>query len=55
MKSIFTKEENKPATKGDLKLISSKLERFQIIKNMNPNIDGKRAYYDNEQKIIVYM
>ncbi|QXP71276.1 hypothetical protein H0I29_04090 [Polaribacter sp. R2A056_3_33] len=55
VKSIFTKEENKPATKGDLKLISSKLERFQIIKNMNPNFNGQKAYYDNEQKIIVYI
>ena len=55
VKSIFIKEENKPATKGDLKLITSKLERFQVIKNMNPNINGQKAYYDNEQKVIVYI
>jgi len=55
VKSILTKEENKPATKGDLKLLSSKLERFQIIKNMNPNFNGQKAYYDNQQKIIVYI
>lgn len=55
LKSILTKEENKPATKGDLKLLSSKLERFQIIKNMNPNFNGQKAYYDNQQKIIVYI
>ena len=34
IKSIFVNDDNKPATKADLKRLSLKLERFQLIKNI---------------------
>tara|TARA_R110002073_G_scaffold108336_3_gene243348 strand:- start:17970 stop:18377 length:408 start_codon:yes stop_codon:yes gene_type:complete len=52
--SLFTKEENKPATKGDLKQFASKLERFQVVKNLTVNSFGKSPYFDNELKVLVY-
>lgn len=54
MKSIFTKEENKAATKGDLQKLALKLERFQLIKNMSPNINGQMPYFDNVVGVVVY-
>jgi len=54
LKNVFTKEENKPATKKDLLDLTSKLERYQEIKNLTNDTFGKRPYYDNIQRIIVY-
>ena len=53
-KHLLTKEENRPATKGDLKRMSLKWERYQFIKNMNPNIKGQKPYFDNELGFVVY-
>lgn len=53
--NIFTKEENKPATKGDIqKLMGRGLNRFLQIKNVPPRQDGARAYFDTQQQIIIY-
>ena len=54
LKTVFTKEENKPATKKDLLDLTSKLERYQEIKNLTNDTFGQRPYYDNIQRIIVY-
>lgn len=54
IKSIFVNSDNKPATKADIEKLSLKLERFQIIKNMNPNIHGQKAYFDGALGIVVY-
>lgn len=53
--SLFTKEENKPATKGDIqKLLNAKVNKIILIKNMSPRIDGARAYFDTNQQILIY-
>ncbi len=54
LKNVFTKDENKPATRKDLKELTSKLERYQEIKNLRNDTFGKRPYYDTIQRIIVY-
>ena len=54
LKNVFTKEENKPVTKKDLLDLTSKLERYQEIKNLTNDTFGQRPYYDNIQRIIVY-
>lgn len=54
LKNVFTKDENKPATRKDLKELTSKLERYQEIKNLTNDTFGKRPYYDTIQRIIVY-
>ncbi|WP_375241442.1 hypothetical protein [Polaribacter sp.] len=54
IKSIFVNDDNKPVTKADLKRLSLKLERFQMIKNMNSNIYGQKAYFDCDLSIVVY-
>lgn len=54
--SILTKEENKPATKKDLKEVRELLiSRYHIIKNMQPDSFGSLPYYDIESKNIVYL
>lgn len=53
--SLFTKEENKPATKGDIqKLLSGSVQKLILIKNLSPQFDGSRAYFDTQQQIIIY-
>lgn len=52
---LFTHEDNKPATKGDLKkLISQSKSRYEKINNLPMRIDQKVAYFDNEKKEVVY-
>lgn len=54
-KSIFTRTENKPATKGDLsKLQENLIGRYHKIANMNARIDGALPYFDMETKEVVY-
>lgn len=56
MKYFLIPEDNKPATKGDLKkLLSQFKERYEPIKNMPLKPDGTRAYFDNQTKQIVYL
>lgn len=54
-KAMFTKEENKPATKGDILNLANKItERYILIKNMDARADGAPAYFDTTSKQIVY-
>jgi hypothetical protein len=54
VQNIFTREENKPATKGDLAKVISHLERFQFIKNLSLNEYNQQPYFDLETKNIIY-
>lgn len=55
-KALFTKAENKPATKKDIQnLLFQIQERYKPIQNMRPNPDGSRPFYDMVQKIVLYL
>jgi hypothetical protein len=54
--SIFTKEENKPATKKDIKEVKNLLmTRYHSIKNVPPRPDGARPFYDLQTQSLVYL
>lgn len=54
--SLFTKEENKPATKKDIKEVKNLLmTRYHSIKNVPNRPDGARAFYDLQTQSIVYL
>lgn len=54
--SLFTSEENKPATRKDLQnLLGNLKQRYHHIINVPPLQDGKKAFYDMETKCIVYL
>ncbi|WP_372744155.1 hypothetical protein [Lutibacter sp.] len=55
VKSRFTKEEDKPATKGDLKKLEDLINKqyFEVY-NVSPDIYGRRAYFDMATSKIVY-
>ncbi|KAB1067603.1 hypothetical protein F6U93_09975 [Tamlana haliotis] len=53
--NIFTKEENKPATKGDIqKLLGYGIRQSVLIKNLPVRSDGSRAYFDAVKQILIY-
>jgi hemolysin activation/secretion protein len=52
--AIFTKEENKPATKKDIQNLANKIQRYHRVKNMQPNFSGQFPYFDMESKQVVY-
>lgn len=53
--SLFTSEENKPATRKDLQnLLGNLKQRYHAILNVPALQDGKKAFYDMETKCIVY-
>jgi len=55
-KSLFIKEENKPATKGDIQSLLAKTKgRFFRVSNIPVRNDGAIAYYDMELKSVVYL
>ncbi len=55
-KTIFTREENKPATKGDIQTLLAKTNgRFFRVSNIPVRNDGAIAYYDMELKSVVYL
>ncbi|MFV8441865.1 hypothetical protein [Flavobacterium sp. LB2P44] len=54
--SIFTKEENKPATKKDIKEIKNLLmTRYHSIKNAPIRSDGARPHFDMKTNNVVYL
>ncbi|QNM84548.1 hypothetical protein H9W90_10540 [Polaribacter pectinis] len=53
LSTLFTKEENKPATKGDI-LKLTKLIRYQEIRNLSKDLLGKKPFFDTVLKIVVY-
>jgi hemolysin activation/secretion protein len=52
--AIFTKEENKPATKKDIQNLASKIQRYHRVKNMQPDFSGQLPYFDMELGFLVY-
>tara|TARA_R110002050_G_scaffold4573_2_gene22155 strand:- start:68103 stop:68504 length:402 start_codon:yes stop_codon:yes gene_type:complete len=53
--SFFTREENKPATKGDIqKLLNNGFSKMVLVKNIPLQTDGTRAYFDTTQQILIY-
>jgi hypothetical protein len=56
LKKLFTHEDSRPATKGDLnKLIAQFKNRYEKIENMPRRLDQTEAYFDNERKEVVYL
>jgi len=54
--SIFTKEANKPATKGDMKdLLANLKQRYQPVKNLGTRPDGAKPFFDNITQEIIYL
>lgn len=54
--SLFTSEENKPATKKDLKNLASSLkQRYYPILNMALRQDGAKPFYDTETNHFIYI
>ncbi|MEO2126848.1 MAG: hypothetical protein ABGW91_01695 [Christiangramia sp.] len=55
-KAVFTRSENKPATKKDIQnLLSQVQERYKPIMNMRPNPEGKKPFYDINLKAVVFL
>lgn len=54
IKALLTREENKPATKGDLRSLFTKLEQFQEIVNMGKDVFGRKPFFDSKSKKVVY-
>ena len=56
IKNMFTAEQNKAATKGDLKKLLDELQkRYHPIKNMPTNQMGQEPYYDINTQQVVYL
>lgn len=54
--SLFTSEENKPATRKDLQNLANTLkQRYHLIINAPVSKDGTKPYYDMDTKTIVYL
>lgn len=55
-KSIFINEENKPATKGDIRaLINNSNQRYFPVRNAPKLNNETSAYYDTDTKTVVYL
>ncbi|WP_264550264.1 hypothetical protein [Flavobacterium sp. N2820] len=56
LSGLLTREENKPATKKDIKEIKALLsKRYHEVLNMDLDSYGSEPYYDMETKNIVYL
>lgn len=56
LKDWFTSEDQKPATKADLKnMLNEFRKRYQEISNIPIRPDGSKAFYDNQTKKVVYL
>lgn len=55
LKNVFTNNNNKPATKGDILALRRSYNRYQRILNMPGRPDGTLPYYDMETKCYVYL
>jgi hydrogenase maturation factor HypF (carbamoyltransferase family) len=54
--NLLTSEGNKPATKNDIKNLTSIIKnRYHPIKNIPNRNDGAVAFYDFEKQIFVYL
>lgn len=56
-KSVFTREENKPVTKGDLWALMKQQpqQRYLPVHNAPLRNDGTAAFYDTTTKHVVYL
>ncbi|WP_299117559.1 hypothetical protein [uncultured Winogradskyella sp.] len=55
IKTVFTKEDNKAATKGDLKRLTEKLlGRYHLVNNLPVNSKGEYPYFDLQANVVVY-
>lgn len=55
-KSVFTREENKPVTKGDLwALMNQSQQRYLPVHNAPIRNDGTAAFYDTRLKQVIYL
>ena len=52
--NIFTNQNNKPATKGDILALGQKIERYHRVLNIAVGINGELPYFDMVTKQIVY-
>jgi hypothetical protein len=53
---FITKEENRPATKKDVKeIISALKQRYFIIANIQLRLDGSSPYFDMQTNTVVYL
>lgn len=56
LKTLLTRVDNRPATKGDLRLLIEKLSgRYHLVKNLSININGEYPYYDLVEQKVVYI
>lgn len=55
IKALFTTPDDRPATKGDLKALAKKSERYHKVVNLPPRADGTFPYFDMETNKIVYL
>ncbi len=57
IKHVFTPEDNKTATKGDLNKLASliKGQRYFPIKNLANDAYGKKPYYDIQTNHFIYL
>jgi hypothetical protein len=54
--NLFTREENKPATKKDIREVKNLLmTRYHSIKNVPIRPDGARPFYDLQTQSLVYL
>lgn len=55
-KHFFTKEDNKPATKSDLRaLMNQPQQRYLPVQNAPERNDGTSAFYDTTTKQVIYL
>jgi len=54
LKSMLTAQDNKPATKGDIKMLYHCMERFHRVGNMPMRADGHLPFFDLQTKQLVY-
>ena len=54
VKNLFTPEQNKSATKADIRRIEEKLQRYHKVENMDRLGDGRVPYFEMHLKRLVY-
>ena len=55
LKSILTTQDNKPATKGDIKVLLNRMGRYQKVINLPLGENGALPHFDMETNNIVYL
>ena len=55
LKNVFTKDENKPATKGDIEALKNLINtRYFLIHNVKTDVWGRKPYFDIGTGKILY-